>query len=66
MTAWRESRPPKPVPDDLPFIALMRPVCGVDPFDAETLGSSFNLDYPNYEVIFCAPSGRDPACALVR
>ncbi|WP_143594665.1 ceramide glucosyltransferase [Thioclava sp. DLFJ5-1] len=66
MTAWRESRPPKPVPDELPFIALMRPVCGIDPFDAETLGSSFNLDYPNYEVIFCAPSERDPACALVR
>lgn len=66
MTAWREAQPPKPVPNDLPFVALMRPVCGLDPFDAETLASSFTLDYPDYEVIFCAPSERDPACALVR
>lgn len=66
LTAWRAARPAKPVPSELPFIALMRPVCGLDPFDAETLGSSFVLDYPNYEVIFCAPSEHDPACALVR
>ena len=26
---------------DLPFVTLLRPVCGLDPFDAETLGSSF-------------------------
>lgn len=49
-----------------PPITLLRPVCGSDPFDAETLQSSFRQDYPCYEVIFCAPSARDPAADLCR
>lgn len=49
-----------------PKITLLRPVCGVDAFDRETLESSFLQDWPDYEVIFCAPSERDPAVALVR
>lgn len=49
-----------------PFISLIRPVCGLDRFDEETLGSSFHLDYPDYEVIFCAARESDPAVALVR
>ncbi|KEO60439.1 ceramide glucosyltransferase [Thioclava indica] len=66
MVARRSLRAPRPVPTALPKIALLRPVCGVDPFDDETLGSSFILDYPDFEVIFCAPSASDPACDLVR
>ena len=50
----------------LPRVTLLRPVCGLDPFDAETLGSSFTQDYPDYEIIFCAPSEGDPAVPLVR
>lgn len=49
-----------------PRITLMRPVCGLDPQDAETLGSSFQQAYPDYEIIFCAPSDDDPAVPLVR
>ena len=49
-----------------PFVTLLRPVCGLDPFDTETLRSSFRQDYPRYEVIFCAPSADDPAVGLVR
>lgn len=49
-----------------PFVTLLRPVCGVDAFDAETLRSSFAQDYPQYEIIFCAPAEADPAVALVR
>lgn len=48
------------------MISLVRPVCGVDPFDRETLGSSFTQNYPSYEVLFCAASEADPAVALVR
>lgn len=58
--------PPAGADDELPFISLVRPVCGLDTFDAETLGSSFAQEYPRYEVIFCAPSDRDPAVPLVR
>jgi ceramide glucosyltransferase len=41
-------------------------VCGLDPFDAETLGTSFGLDYPDYEVIFCCADPADPVIPLVR
>ncbi len=50
----------------LPFICLMRPVCGLDPFDAETLGTSFGLDYPDYETVFCCADPFDPVIPLVR
>lgn len=49
-----------------PPVTLIRPVCGLDPHDRETLGSSFRQDHPDYRLIFCAPSDSDPACALVR
>jgi len=49
-----------------PRVSLLRPVCGRDDFDHETLASSFLQDYPNYEIIFCAPSEKDPSVALVR
>ena len=49
-----------------PAVTLLRPVCGLDPFDAETLESSFLQDYPDYEVIFCAQDAQDPAVALLR
>jgi ceramide glucosyltransferase len=32
----------------------------------ETLRSAFHLDYPRYEIIFCAASGNDAAAPLVR
>ena len=48
-----------------PHITLLRPVCGLDPFDEMTLGSSFGLDYPSYDIIFCAGSADDPVVALV-
>lgn len=49
-----------------PRITLLRPVCGLDAFDAETLASSFRQDWPDYEIVFCAPAESDPAAALVR
>lgn len=49
-----------------PSITLLRPVCGLDQFDRETLESSFLLTYPDYEIIFCAARADDPACAALR
>ena len=49
-----------------PRVSLIRPICGVDAFDSETLASSFHQDYPNYEIIFCAPHESDPSVALVQ
>lgn len=46
-------------------VTLIRPVCGVDNFATETLESSFALDYPNYEIIFCVAHASDPVISLV-
>ena len=49
-----------------PRISLLRPVCGLDAFDDETLRSSFTQNYPDYEIIFCAPRQDDLVVPLVR
>lgn len=49
-----------------PPVTLIRPVCGVDPFDEMTLGSSFRLVPPAAEILFCAASEADAAVPLVR
>jgi ceramide glucosyltransferase len=47
-------------------VTIVRPVCGVDNFARETLGSTFQLDYPDYEIIFCVARDDDPVIGLVR
>lgn len=49
-----------------PPVTLLRPACGRDAFDEETLGSSFHLDYPDYKVIFCVQRPNDPVLPLLR
>ncbi len=51
---------------DLPPVSIVRPVCGLENFAEETLRTSFELAYPNFELIFCVASARDPVIALVR
>jgi ceramide glucosyltransferase len=53
-------------PAAAPAISLLRPVCGDENFLAETLGSSFQLDHPAYEILFCAARQDDPAVPVVR
>lgn len=63
----RLTRPLPPAPPAAPGrVTLLRPVRGVDRFDAETLRASFTQDHPDHEVIFCAQDPGDPAIALVR
>jgi ceramide glucosyltransferase len=47
-------------------MSIIRPVCGIDNFAEETLRSSFTIDHPCYEVIFCAARGDDPVTGIVR
>lgn len=59
--------PPADVPaENWPLVTLLRPVCGLDALDEETLGSSFGLTYPRLEIVFCAAHPDDPAVALVQ
>ncbi len=49
----------------LPPASLIRPVCGIDNYAAETLRSTFELDYPCCEILFCVASAKDPVVPLV-
>ena len=44
----------------------MRPVCGIENFIEETLASTFRLDYPDYEILFCVADAGDPILPLLR
>jgi len=58
--------PAEPLSDpELPPISLVRPLCGIDNYAAETLRSTFALDYPRYEILFCVASANDPVIPLV-
>lgn len=54
-----------PPPDNAPPVSIVRPLRGLEPFSEETLGATFNLDYPDYEIVFCVQSPSDPVIPLV-
>lgn len=66
LTLPRTRAPTPRAPDRSTFITLLRPVCGLDRFDTRTLASSFHLDWPHYEVIFCAAAPDDAAIPVLR
>jgi ceramide glucosyltransferase len=47
-------------------VSIIRPVCGIENHIEETLRSTFQLDYPRYEVVFCAADPNDPVIPIVR
>ncbi len=51
---------------DVDGVSLVRPVCGLENHIEETLRSAFDLDYPRYEIIFCAATANDAAVPLVK
>ena len=50
---------------ELPPVSLVRPLCGLDNYAADTLRSTFELDYPHYEILFCVATATDPVVPLV-
>jgi ceramide glucosyltransferase len=66
VAAWRCRYRAAPKPGAVPAVSLLRPICGAENFLAETLGSSFRLDFPDYEILFCAARQDDPAVPIVR
>jgi ceramide glucosyltransferase len=63
---FKPGRPPIPAAPDAPGVTLVRPVCGVEAFSEETLRAGYQLDYPNYELIFCVADPSDPILPLVK
>jgi ceramide glucosyltransferase len=63
----RVRRPNEPaLKDDTGGISILRPVCGPENFAEETLASTFRLDYPRYEILFCVAHAGDEVVPLVR
>ncbi len=58
-TYWKPRRTRLPV-------SIVLPVCGIENYIEDTLRSAFRLDYPRYELIFCAARPDDPAVPLVQ
>ena len=54
------------IPTTAPPVSVLRPVRGLDQYDIVTLSSSFSLDYPDYEVIFCCADETDRAVSAIR
>lgn len=48
-----------------PPVTIVRPVRGIEAFSRETLTSGLELDYPQYETIFCVADGHDPIVPLI-
>lgn len=59
-------RAPGKGPTPLPAVTVLRPICGLENFLEETLETTFQADYPRFELIFCAADPADPAIALVQ
>ncbi len=51
--------------DPTPPVSIVRPVCGLETFSEQTLRSTFELDYPDYEVLFCVQKKNDPIIPLI-
>jgi len=61
----RNSLGAAPSVQNLPPVSLVRPLCGLDNYAADTLRSTFGLDHPHYEILFCVAAAHDPVVPLV-
>ncbi|QEE44739.1 glycosyltransferase [Rhizobium sp. WL3] len=53
-------------PAPRPPVTLIRPICGLENNLERCLASSFKLDWPAYEILFCVARADDPAASLAR
>jgi ceramide glucosyltransferase len=51
---------------ELPPVTVVRPLCGIETFSAETLEAAFALEYPSYELFFCVARADDPIVPMVQ
>jgi ceramide glucosyltransferase len=75
LVLWRCRRRKEPLaarlaqtglPEPMPPVSIVRPVCGLETYSELTLRSTFELDYPDYEVLFCVQKKNDPIIPLVQ
>src|SRR5262249_10181464 len=66
LTRFLRRRHRRDMPRHAPGVSIVRPVCGIENYGEATLRSGFLLDYPNYEIVFCAAAAGDPVVPLVQ
>ncbi len=47
-------------------VTIVRPISQIEPHIWQTLESTFQIDWPNLAIVFCAARESDPAVAIVR
>lgn len=62
----KQTRVPKGSVLGTPKVSILRPVCGLENNLQETLRSTFALDYPDFEILFCVARADDPVVPLVQ
>jgi ceramide glucosyltransferase len=62
----RLRRKAPPHPGDYPPVSLVRPLCGIDNYAAQTLLSTFELAHPCFEILFCVADASDPVLPLIK
>jgi ceramide glucosyltransferase len=65
---YRFRRAPRrgPLSETYPPVSLIRPLCGIDNYADDTLRSTFDLDYPDFEVLFCVAAANDPVIPVIK
>jgi len=66
IAAFRFLRRPKHTTAFTPPVSLLKPLHGAEPGLREYLEGFFHLDYPEYEILFCARTEFDPGLAIAR
>jgi ceramide glucosyltransferase len=56
----------RPGPRPSAGVSILRPLCGLEHRIEATLASSFRIDHPSYEVIFCVAADDDPVVPIAR
>jgi len=51
---------------NLPSVSLVRPLCGIDNYAADTLRSTFELAYPRCEILLCVAAAKDPVVPFIK
>ena len=51
--------------EHLPAVTILKPICGLEPQLERNLASFFELDYPDYEIVFGCRTADDPALSVV-
>ena len=66
VAALRFRRRPKAAPMNTPPVSVLKPLHGAEPGLREYLEGFFQLDYPEFEILFCARYEADPGLLIAR